>query len=394
MVALHAARRWRHWLLFTLAAIVLSLGVFSANAQEKTVLNVVENGGPDIVDWFQNILIPRFEADHPEYEINFVNLRGSGLNTADVAIRAMAALEADADPQVDYITGFDPPEIPPETVEAGLWLDFNETNIENYGNLNPELDIYDWGLPYRGSQVLLVYDSALIPDDEVPHTFAELIEWIKAHPGQFVYTRPDKGGTGENFVSRAIFEVNGQDPSLFTPDNYSDELADEYLPPAWDLLRSIHPFIYEDGSYTPSNQGSVQLLLNGSVSMIPMWSDEAVVAARNGIFSDTIRLLQFTDLPMGGGYVYAVIPRNSVHLEGALEFANFMISVDTQVSLINDVGGFPAIKWELLPQDLQEQFTTAISEQVPPTFPGGDWSEAMSGGWYENVAPNIDPNSE
>jgi len=64
-----------------------------------------------------------------------------------------------------------------------------------------------------------------------------------------------------------------------------------------------------------------------------------------------------------------------------------------QVSVLKDIGGFPAVEWGTLPKDLQSQFTSVITDKVP-TWPGGAWSAARDKGWYEKVATNIDPNSK
>jgi putative spermidine/putrescine transport system substrate-binding protein len=272
-----------------------------------------------------------------------------------------------------------------------LWVNFSKDNIPNYDTLNPAINILPYGLPYRGSQVLIAYDSTKVPENEVPKTFPDLIAWIKAHPGQFVYCRPDKGGSGGNFVIRAIYQANGNDPSLFTADNYSEELANKLLPPAWKILADINADIYQNGSYPAGNLPTLQLLANGSVSMITAWSDQSLQALQNGTLPDTVKVTQLTDLPMSGGWVYTAIPVNATHMDGALAFANYYISLENQESVIKDIGGFPTIKSELLPQDLQDLLKAALSDKAPPIWPGGGWSSARDDGWYRNVATTLAP---
>ena len=86
--------------------------------------------------------------------------------------------------------------------------------------------------------MLLAYDTTKLDPADVPKTFADLVAWIKANPGQFIYNRPNKGGSGGNFVRRAIYEANGKDPSKFTVDNYTAEAGDAALDPAWALLKT------------------------------------------------------------------------------------------------------------------------------------------------------------
>ena len=370
------------------AIMVFALGVLSVQAQEPTTLNVYVDADTNITDWLSNIVAPAFEAANPQYKLNVVIARG-GISMEDVITRTMAAQQTGSDPQVDVIEGMDPSGFTQETLDAELWVNFSKDNIPNYDTLNPSVNILPYGLPYRGSQVLIAYDSTQVTEEEVPKTFPDLIAWIKAHPGQFVYCRPDKGGSGGNFVIRAIYEANGDDPSLFTADNYSEDLANQLLPPAWNILSDINADIYQNGSYPAGNLPTLQLLANGSVSMITAWSDQSLQALENGTLPDTIKLTQLTDLPMSGGYVYTAIPVNATHMDGALAFANYYVSLENQQSVIKDIGGFPAIKPDLLPQDLQDLLSAALSDKPPPIWPGGGWSDARNSGWYKNVATTL-----
>jgi putative spermidine/putrescine transport system substrate-binding protein len=381
-------RRFVH-LACLIALTVSALGLTVVRAQEKITLNIYVNADTNISDWLSNIVTPGFEAANPKYKLNIVIAR----NTDYTALidRMIAAKETGSDPLVDVVEGIDPANFTKATLDAKLWVNFSKDNIPNYDNLNPAINIIPYGLPYRGSQVLLAYDSAVIPEKEVPKTFPELIAWIKAHPGQFVYCRPDRGGSGGNFVVRAIYEANGKDPSFFTQDNYTDELANKLLPPAWQILSDINSSIYQNGSYPAGNLPTLQLLANGSVSMITAWSDQSLQALQNGTLPDTVKLSQLTDLPMPGGYVYTAIPVNATHMDGALAFANYYISLENQKSVIKDIGGFPTIKKELLPEELQTLLSAALSDQAPPIWPGGGWSTARNNGWYRFVATTMPP---
>ena len=61
--------------------------------------------------------------------------------------------------------------------EAGLWLTLDAANVPNMAMLNPAAADKPYRLPYRGSQVLLAYDSAKIPTP--PKTFADLVAWAR-----------------------------------------------------------------------------------------------------------------------------------------------------------------------------------------------------------------------
>ena len=370
------------------AVAFLALGAAGVQAQARTTLNVYVDADTNITDWLSGIVAPAFEAANPQYKVNMVIARG-GITMDDVINRTIAALKSKADPQVDVIEGLDPSDFTKASLDAKLWVTFSKQNIPNYTTLNPAINILPYGLPYRGSQVLIAYDSTRVPQNEVPKTFPQLIAWVKAHPGQFVYCRPDKGGSGGNFVIRAIYEANGRNPSAFTADNYSDSLAGNRFTPAWKILSDINSAVYQNGSYPAGNLPTLQLLANGSVSMITAWSDMALQALGNGTLPSTIKLTQLTDLPFPGGYVYTAIPVNATHMAGALAFANYYISLKNEASVVKDIGGFPTVKLSLLPQELQDILSAALTDKAPPIWPSGSWSDALNAGWYKYVATNV-----
>jgi putative spermidine/putrescine transport system substrate-binding protein len=370
--------------------LLVVVGVSVAQEQRREIY-VYTDSDTNISDWWTNVIIPGFEAAHPEYDVVLTIVRGVGGGNSDLANRALAALETGDDPQVDYFETIGVDSVA-EWIEAGVFLEINEENVPNIANVIDATGRLPQEIPYRGSQVLLAYDSAFVPEDEVPTTYAELIEWITAHPGDFVYNRPDRGGSGAAMVTRAIFEVTGQDPSLFVPGEFEQELVDQF-PKAWELLGSIHESIYEGGAYPAGNTPVLELFANGSVHMITAWSDQALQAMNNGLLPETTRLTQLQDLPFTGGYAYSAIPSNAGNVEGALALANYVLSEEVQQSVVETIGGFPAISWEGLPSELQTQFSDVITDTVP-TWPGGEYGAAMVEGWYNNVATNIDPASD
>lgn len=329
-----------------------------AAPSEPSVINFYTDSDTNISDWIQNKIAPAFEAKFPQYKVKVTIVRGIGNGDADVADRALAALQSNSDPQVEVIE-FDATS-KPDLLKADLWQKLDATNVPNSKNLLKGVKTSDFSMPYRGSQVLLAYDSSKVPENEVPKTFADLVTWVKAHPGQFVYCRPDKGGSGGNFVDRAIYEVTGKDPSIFKPGDPDPALVAKFSD-AWKLLRDIHPAIYDKGAYPAGNTQVLTLLSNGSVSMATAWSDQALQALEKGVLPDTIKLTQLTDLPFPGGSTMLSIPKNAKNMKGALDFVNYMLSEDGQVSVIKDVGGFPAVDWSNLPKDLQQQYTSVIA---------------------------------
>lgn len=355
-------------------------------AAQDAVLNMYTNSDVNISDFWTNTIKPAFEAANPGVSINVVIAREGG-GTGAIAERALAALQSGTGPQLDIIEQHDP-FTPAGAIEAGLWVDWTQSGIANLGRVNPMAMQTPFGLPYRGSQVLLAYDTTRLAPADAPRTWDDLVTWIKANPGQFIYNRPDKGGSGGNFVRRAIHQANGNDPSKFTVDNFDAATSPAMLDAGFALLADIAPSLFDGGAYTASNSASIQLLAQGAVTMIPAWSDMALQAISTGVLPETTGLIQLQDLALAGGFSTAVVPTNAENLEMAIRLADFLLSDEIQTAIIEEIGGFPGVSWDVLPEELRSRYADVIPASIP-TFPGGDWSGAISDGWYRTVAPNV-----
>jgi putative spermidine/putrescine transport system substrate-binding protein len=372
----------------TLLSLIVVILMGAGQAQQT--IDLYTGSDTNISDWLGNIIIPRFHAAVPECRVNQVVTGGGAGGNDPIVDRAYAAFTTGSNPQADYFEQFDPFR-PVGAMDEGFWFEFTAEAVPNYANVLEVAKVTPFQLPYRASQVLLAYDTTKIAEADVPRTWDELVSWIKANPGEFIYGRPDRGGSGRNFVVRAVHEANDRDPSLFNVDNFDPAVAEERFSRAWVLLNDLAPYLYDNASYPAGNTPTLQLLAQGAVTMIPAWSDQVLQAITLGVLPESTGLVQLEDLPLVGGFASSTIPSNAANLECALEFGNFLLSSEVQQSVVEDIGGFPAISWDLLPQELRERFAGVITDQVPE-FPGGDWNSAMNDGWYVNVAPNINRN--
>ncbi|WP_417309060.1 extracellular solute-binding protein [Devosia sp.] len=344
----------------------------------------------NILDFWANVVAPKFEAANPGVKLNLVDA-GDNSGQLSIADRALAAMQTGTDPQADYFENLDP-RLPAGAIEAGLYVNMQEAGLENWSKVNPLAIDTDYALPYRGSQVLLAYDTTKLDPADAPKTWDALVAWIKANPGQFIYNRPDKGGSGGNFVRRAILEVNGRNPSAFTVDNFTPEAAEAALAPAWELLNDLAPSLFDGGAYTGGNTPSIQLLNQSAVTMIPAWSDQTLSAISQGALPETTGLVQLSDLGFPGGFSRSVVLENGTNRDMALKLADFLLSEEIQSAVLTELGGFPGVSWDYVSADLREKYKDVIPASIP-TFPGGEWEVAINDGWYRNVAPNVDRNS-
>jgi len=381
-------KRRNFMLLAGTAAGVLMMPRLSFGAEG--VLDIYFTSDQNVIDFWTNTVKPKFEAANPGITLNLVD-GGDGAGVAAIGDRALAALASGTDPQADLFEGFDSL-VTIDGIEKGLYVDFSQAGLSNYSKVNPLAFDIPTNLPYRGSQVLLAYDTTKLDPANVPKTWPDLIAWIKANPGQFIYNRPNKGGSGGNFVRRAIFEANGKDPSKFTVDNYTDELAAETLTPAFDILKDLAPSLFDGGAYTSGNTQSIQLLSQSAVTMIPAWSDQTLSAIQQGVLPETTGLVQLQDLGLPGGFTKLAVLSNGVNKDAALKLADFLLTEEIQSAVLTELGGYPGVSWDYVSAELREKFADIIPTTIP-VFPGGKWETAVNDGWYRAVAPNVDPAS-
>lgn len=354
------------------------------------VIDVYFTSDQNVIDFWTNVVKPKFEAANAGITLNLVD-GGDGAGVSAIGDRAMAALASGADPQADLFEGFDT-RVTVGGIDAGLYVDFETAGLSNYSKINPLAFDIATNLPYRGSQVLLAYDTTKLDPADAPKTWEALVAWIKANPGQFIYNRPNKGGSGSNFVRRAIFEANGRDPSKFAVDNYTPELGEASLAPAWEILKDLAPSLFDGGAYTSGNTQSIQLLSQSAVTMIPAWSDQTLSAIQQGVLPETTGLVQLQDLGLPGGFTKLAVLSNGANKDAALKLADFLLTEEIQSAVLTELGGFPGVSWDHVSPELRERFADIIPESIP-TFPGGDWETAVNDGWYRAVAPNVDPAS-
>ncbi|MQT14932.1 substrate-binding domain-containing protein [Segnochrobactrum spirostomi] len=362
--------------------LALPAGSVRMAAAAPNVIDIFFNSDTNVIDFWTQTVKPGFEAAHPGVTLNLVPAVGAAMNA--LADRSMAAFQAKKDPQVDILEAA-LPFYPPGSLEAGLWIDFSKAGLSNYSKLNPVSILSPAMLPYRGSQVVLLFNSDKVKS--VPTTFPALVEWIKANPGQFTYARPDLGDSGACFIERALQEVTGNKPELFQPDNYSPATADPMFAKLWPLLKDIQPALFKGGEYTSGNTASIQLLASGAISMTVAWSDMALQAINQGVVPPTTDVGQLQDLAFSGGFSGLVIPTVAANRDIALKLADYVISPDIQNHVVEDLGGFPSIEWQYMAKELQERFAKVAPKSIP-VFPA-NWEPPLFEAWYRNVASNI-----
>ncbi len=341
------------------AAIILSvslgamlLGGCSAKTTAKAdggkKVTVWANGSDNVRIQFEK-QIEQFNASQDKYtaELQFIT---SGTGAQGLFERVVAAKKA-GQSNTDYdVIELGEDQISRYVEEGGedFFVALDKSKIENIKNLKVESSFRnDLVVPYRGTTVVLAYNSDKVP--EPPKTTEELYKWIKDHPGRFAYNTPGSGGAGGSFVTTSVY--NFMDESALTS---TDPANKEKWSKGIDLLKELHPFMYKSSGkvvYPNKNQGTLDLLANKEVDMIPAWADMAITQIKQGTLPDSIKITQLSP-SFTGSAVTLGIPSIGSNQDGAYAFINYMISPEAQNTALDTMAAIPVIDFSLLDQEL------------------------------------------
>ncbi|GAB1484889.1 hypothetical protein MASR2M78_37070 [Treponema sp.] len=268
-----------------------------------------------------------------------------------------------------------------EKANGDIFVPLDFSKIPNYKNLKMKSGFYTkYVVPYRGTTVIMAYDSIRLPNP--PKTFEALEAWIKANPGRFAYNPPGTGGAGAAFVNLALYRTLPDAAKVST-----DEKLVEQWKPGWDWLASIHPYLYKSGGkvvYPNKNQGSLDLLINKEVDLIPAWADQALTNMSQGVLPESTNIYQLSPALSGTDVVLAV-PNIGGGADKCYDFINYMISPAAQKLCLETIFAVPVIDTSLIDssfkkmvKDLDVSGFTVISQ--------GKLSDVRNQTWDATIA--------
>lgn len=347
----------------------------SGASGEKTSFNFYFTGSQNVKDLWDT-LVPMFEEQNKEVDVNMVYIP-SGTGAEPTYDRILAAKQAgkgsgDIDLYEDGINFVN------QGTKDGVWEQLSKDAIPNLANVKEQTmqDVDSYAIPYRSSAVVLAYDSTKVTNP--PTTLDELLTWIKANPGQFAYNDPSTGGSGSSFVQTVIYkdlpeeDIHNSDPAVMQK---------------WDsgfaTLKDLGQYVYGDGIYPKKNQGTLDLLMNSEVSIIPAWSDMVLQQLNEGLLPDTVKMQQITP-GFNGGPTYLMVNKESDKKEAINQFLDFVLSPEAQAVVVDKMNGFPGIELDKMPQETQDKFN-GVADGFR-TFNIGDLSTEINKRWQNEVA--------
>ncbi|HEY5319774.1 MAG TPA: extracellular solute-binding protein [Galbitalea sp.] len=334
----------------------------SGSSGGKKSLTVFISGGANIQDLWQKSLIPAFDKADPGYTINVI-LDLHGLHDTQTIAKLTSAAQAKKDPGYDLVdAGFIT-----QVSKAGLLTPVSVKNIPNLKNVpaNTLKAGGTSGIPYRGSSVLLAYNSDVVKTP--PKTLDELLTWIKSHPGKFTYNTPSTGGAGQSFVTTVLDKyVPAADREQMVT-GYAKSLETDW-DPGFAELASLNKYVYQNGLYLNGNVASIDLLGSGQIDMTPIWSDMLLSGLKSGQLPPTTKYVQISNPSLTGGAAYLGIPKTSTHQKAALTLANWLLTPKAQELMVTSVAGYPVVNLNLLPTDVQNTFAGTDSGNLRLTY--------------------------
>ncbi|MGQ4668073.1 extracellular solute-binding protein [Metabacillus halosaccharovorans] len=349
----------------------------SGSGREVTKISLYSSGSQNVESFWETV-IPKFEETHKNIDVEFVFVP-SGTGGQATIDRIIAAKKANKDSEVDIYEGALADILRSED-EGGLFYQLTTDSIENLKNVQEAnmSGTQNLAVPYRASSVVLAYNSETVKD--VPDTAEELNTWIKKNPGRFAYNDPSTGGAGSSFVLSTVYNELGDDAM-----NIQDESIMNEWGTGIEKLKDMAPYLYKEGVYPKKNQGTLDLLANGEVDMIPAWSDMALEQMNAKLLPETIELKQIQPAFTGGpAYLMAVDNGDEERKEASETFLNYVLTQEVQELVIDKMYGYPGIKWELLSEDDQKKFE-AVSDGYR-IFNGGDLGSELTKVWQKEVA--------
>ena len=313
-----------------------------AGSGGKKAVSLWATGSDNVREIFE-ALVSDFNTNSEyagQYEVTLqFMLSGTGAQPlADMLAAASKAGQTNTDYDIVDLSGDDLSKLV-SLIGQEQFVKLDSSKIPNAASVEAKSSIAtDYCQPYRGTTVILAYDSAKVPTP--PATMDELVAWMKANPGRFAYNTPGTGGAGDSFARSSVYNFLPEE--AFTSD-------DEKWIGEWDegfnFLKEIHPYIYSSGGsvvYPNKNQGTLDLLNQGEIDMCPNWADMVLSQRASGEIKDSIKITQI-DPALTGSLQSLVIPTFGSNTDGAYAFMNYMLSPAAQELMVKQMAAIPLI---------------------------------------------------
>jgi putative spermidine/putrescine transport system substrate-binding protein len=257
-----------------------------AEGQAQDMTMMMWKGDPKINAYMQKYIKPKLLKKH---NINLTIVDGQGNYIVQML---MAELQADASTsEIDliWINGETFYQLRQIDALFGPWtselpnadkIDFENPFIGK--DFQQAIDGYE--MPWGNVQMTLIYNQDKIK--QPPQTRAELLSFVKEHPGKFTW---DNHFTGLTFMKALLMDIAGGPKVL--EGEFNEDLYAKYSDELWVYLNQLKPYLWRQGEVFPENVAQMhQLFANGELLFTMSINDAEVDnKVEEGLFQKTSR---------------------------------------------------------------------------------------------------------
>jgi putative spermidine/putrescine transport system substrate-binding protein len=359
-------------LAITVAALVAAPAAFAAansgtttaspQAQAKTTtINLYASGDVNVQSLWQDNLIPGFEKANKGIKVKLI-FSEHGTTDGTTLARIGAAVKQRKWSGIDLVDGG----LVTTLAIDGLNQPVKKATVANLAKVNKDLLVPVKGnaIPYRGSSVVLAYDSSKVSSP--PKTLAALLNWIRQNPGKFTYNSPNSGGSGYSFVETVLDSTIPQNVLTQMVNGYDTSLESNWKT-GLDTLKGLNKYVYQ-GVYPNGNAAVLTMLGKGDIWVAPVWSDQALTALKTGQLGPNIKLTQISNPSFTGGAAYLAVPKTAKNKASVYKFVNYVLSPKAQQMIVDVMAGFPAIDIKYMGDSVKQKFEDVSANTLRQTY--------------------------
>lgn len=322
----------------SLAALAVVLAALPLKAEELTVATA---GDQNMVDYINQYLAPLFEKAYPGNTVRAIGTGPGDAGSQKLLERfdAQAAANSatwDVDVAVVH-EKFVGPMVEKKYLDKYRY-EISTGKLVTRDNARNALgtDVDGYVMPMFASQTAIAYNPALVQTP--PKSYAELVDWAKAHPKQFGYNGIKGGASGVSFVMGWIYAFGEGDANNLMTGPFREEETKKWA----GAFKSLADFT-TNATLTPGNAGTLDLLSRGEIAMGPVWVDMFYSWKANGQLPPELKL--FLPAPgMPGQPMHYVIPAKAAKKDLAREFVELATSPEVQAEgIVKRFNWYPGI---------------------------------------------------
>jgi putative spermidine/putrescine transport system substrate-binding protein len=370
---------------------VAALLPFAGTAPAQT-LTVATAGDQNMVDYINEYLAPKFEAENPGVTVRAIGT-GPGDAGSQMIYERLSAQSQAGTAEADVDVAVVHQKMAGQMVEENLLASYRD-KIETGDLVTREdadmalgTDVKGFVMPMFHSQTAIAYNPALVPSP--PQTYDELVAWVKENPGQFGYNGIKGGMSGVSFVMGWMYAFTNDAPQLMNGP-FDESVTDD-----WDAALGNLAEFNKNVVFTPGNAGTLDMLNRGEIAMGPVWIDMFYTWQSDGRLAPDLKITLIGP-GMPGQPMYYVVPAKSPNLELAEKFIAMATGPAVQAEgIVKRFNWYPGIDAEHVKSQLDEATWNKLFIDVTPEdlatkgkpFPIGPYFDAILEA-YEAKATN------